>query len=246
MSVWAIAPSIRPHGGTLPAWKAAGYSVAVLRQGDPVPEADITIPTDRYMGWGKSINILSKMVFEKDPECDWVCNANDDTLPDPNHAPEVIAAQCADYFGGRWDLGGKTGNLREGLETFGVMQPIGDLALWAASRIDTFAGSPWIGREFARRMYGGSGPMFEGFLHMYGDQELQEVAQKLGVFWQRPDMIHQHNHCQRHNPHGAIGGDTVNLPGFLTAIYGPLHWQESKALFYSRRAAGFPGHEPIP
>ena len=238
MSVWFCIPSIRPGGGTIPKWREAGYKIAVLRQGDPI-EADIHIHTDVYLGWAASINRLMRTVFEADPTCDWCVSGGDDTLPDPTHTPEQIAYECGDHLG-RSRVGPFA------FQTFGVMQPTGDLKLWPASRIDTFAGSPWIGREFARRAYGGKGPMFEGYIHMYGDQELQEVAQKLGVFWQRPDLIHQHNHCQRHNPHGAIGGDTVNLPGFLAAIYGPLHWQESKALFYSRRAAGFPGHEPIP
>jgi len=223
VSVWAIAPSIRPNGGTLPTWKAAGYRVAVLRQGEPFPEADITIPTDRYLGWAKSINILAKVVLEQDTACDWVVNANDDTLPDPNHTPQEIADQCTAHFGG----------------TFGVMQPTGDLALWPASRIDTFAGSPWMGREWCRRSFGGHGPVWDEFVHMHGDQHLWCCAVKLGIYWDLPDLIHQHNHCQRGNQHGAIGGDTVNLPGFLKEIYSAQHWNESTARFQRLQAGGF-------
>ena len=235
-------PSIRPSGGTLPKWKESGYKVAVCRQGEPFPEADLSFSRTTYGGWASSINFLVKFVMNVDPDAEWFVSGGDDTLPDPNHTPEEIALQCEHEFYDRPASHGEA-TLRQ-LATFGVMQPTGDLALWPASRIDTFAGSPWIGREFARRAYGGNGPMFEGYKHMYGDQELQEVAIKLGVFWQRSDLIHRHNHCQRGNAHGAIGGDTVNLPGFLAEIYGPKHWQESKTLFYSRQATGFPGHEP--
>ena len=50
------------------------------------------------------------------------------------------------------------------LRTFGVMQPTGDR--WGErngiATIDRIAGSPWMGREFCRRMYHGSGPMYNG------------------------------------------------------------------------------------
>jgi hypothetical protein len=83
-----------------------------------------------------------------------------------------IAKECTAHFGG----------------TFGVMQPTGDR--WANGSIDRICGSPWLGREFCTRMYHGKGPMYGGYLHMFGDEELQHVATRLGVLWQRRDLTH--------------------------------------------------------
>ena len=62
-----------------------------------------------------------------------------------------------------------------------------------------------------------------------------EVATKLGVMWARPDLTHYHHHWQR---------ERQEEPEFLKVAdtaHGKL-----KPLFMERRAAGFPGHEPIP
>ena len=71
MSVWICVPSIRPGGGTLPEWKARGYKVAVLRQGELFPEADVTVGTDKYLGWAESINLTVKVVMILDKEAEW-------------------------------------------------------------------------------------------------------------------------------------------------------------------------------
>lgn len=128
---------------------------------------------------------------------------------------------------------------------FGVMQPTGDR--WGDAQgayIDRVAGSPWIGREFARRMYGGSGPYWPEYFHMGVDEELQAVATKLGVFWQRPDLTHYHAHWGRPRP-GERMGQVDRMPAFLAEANSPEHWRKYKALFSKRQAAGFPGHEPI-
>jgi hypothetical protein len=220
MSVWLTIPSIRPGGGTIPKWREAGYKIAVLRQGDPI-EADIHIHTDAYLGWAASINRLMRMVFEADPTCDWCVGGGDDTLPDPVLLTPIWGAEdCSLHFGG----------------TFGVMQPTGDT--WADSGgriIERFAGSPWIGREFARRAYGGRGPLFE-YPHCWADEELQNVATKLGVFWQRRDLTHQHQHWGR----GAEA-----KPEWWDGIAG-ADYHASRALFEQRKKAGWPGHEVIP
>lgn len=259
MSVWICIPSIRPAGGTLPLWKERGYRVAVLRQGDSLPFADLEIPTDRYLGWAPSINRLVREVIARDPDAEWLVGGGDDTEP-ANHTPEEIARECSEKFYCHIELmyppnrpswseipipskGGSGRNAPSWIRwsTFGVMQPTGDKALWPGSAIENFAGSPWMGREFCRRMYGGNGPLFEGYYHMFGDEELQCVAMKLGVFWQRPDLIHLHQNWGR-RPEGARRED---IPDFLQAVNTAEHWQQSKALFESRKAAGFPEHEPV-
>lgn len=215
MSVWLTIPSIRPNGGTIKAWREAGYRVAVVRQGPSVPEADIEIPTGRYLGWSKSINMAVRAAMDADPEAEYFVGGGDDTLPDPSHSPEEIATQLTRHFNG----------------TFGVMQPIGDLKLWPNSRIDTFAGSPWMGREFCKRIYGGKGPMWEEFGHMFADEHCKRVAEKLGVYWQRPDLIHKHMHALR-----PAGGQ---LPDFLKPVNTKEHWAHSKAIFQRLEAGGF-------
>jgi hypothetical protein len=127
--------------------------------------------------------------------------------------------------------------------TLGVTQPTGDR--WGEKNgeatIDRIAGSPWMGREFCRRMYHGSGPMYNGYYHNFADEELQCVAQKLGVFWQRRDLIQEHRHWARPR------GDWRDAPEWAKKINDPRFsdWDKSKALFAARKAAGFPGHEPL-
>ena len=88
-----------------------------------------------------------------------------------------------------------SGELARIYSTFGIMQPTGDR--WGADEpwakalfpdapayIDRICGSPWIGREFARRMNEGAGPFHPAYRHMFADEELQCVAKRLGVLWQ--------------------------------------------------------------
>ena len=98
-----------------------------------------------------------------------------------------------------------------------------------------------MGREFCRRMYHGAGPLYNGYYHNFADEELQQVAQKLGVFWQRRDLIHEHRHWARPR------GDWRDAPEWARKINHPKlsDWDKSKALFAARKAAGFPGHEPL-
>ncbi len=124
------------------------------------------------------------------------------------------------------------------------MQPTGDR--WGdknGAYIDRVAGSAWIGREFCRRAYGGKGPMWHEYFHMFNDQELQEVAIKLGVFWQRPDLIQLHRHWGR-GPENGIGS-AAKMPEFLRTANGPDNWRRMKGIFEARKAAGFPGSEVI-
>lgn len=164
-------------------------------------------------------------------------------------------------------------------DTFGVMQPTGDR--WGEGRcttcggfgrvpsfearticedcngtgvsavIDRICGSPWMGREFCRRMYQGSGPLYNGYYHNFADEELQKVARKLGVFWQRRDIVQEHRHWAQKQPksetHTGLAGDVRNMPGWAVKINDPelSDWERSKALFAKRKASGFPGHEPL-
>lgn len=227
MSVWFCIPSARPAAeavSVLNEWKKAGYKIALLRQGENIHGADLSIPADKYLGWARSINVLAAEVLRVDPAANWIVSGGDDTLPDTNH-PEHIAADCFQHFNG----------------TFGVMQPTGDR--WAGGSIDRICGSPWLGREFCKRMYGGRGPMYQEYMHMFGDEELHYVASKLGVLWQRRDLSHLHKHYFRTDKDGV--NYSAKIPAHMVEWNGRRHWTESQGLFQARKFAGFPGHEPI-
>lgn len=201
-----------------------GYNVALWRDPGAV-ELTCTVKVEGpYPGYAKSVNALIAYVLNIDEDAEWFVTGGDDVNPDPDHTPEHIAAECFEHFGG----------------TFGVMQPTGDR--WANGSIDRICGSPWMGRGFCESMYGGQGPLWPNWFHCFVDEELQCVAQKLGVLWQRSDLIHRHNHWLR-----CEGPRDVNWratePEHLKDKNLTLH--RDRPLFEDRKAHGFPGHQPV-
>lgn len=235
MSVWLCIPSARPvwqANVTIEKWMNRGYLVALWCDSADGRNRNIMLGTGQpYPGYAAATNALIREVLRADSDCQWCVIGGDDVDPDPIADPDLIAHECEEYFRG----------------TYGVMQPTGDRwgeedafarARWpdAPAYIDRVCGSAWLGREFCERSYGGNGPLFPGYTHMFVDEELQEVAQREGILWQRRDLTQKHNNCQRN------GGP---VPEFLRKVYGPEHWQESQALFNARKAAGFPGSRPL-
>ncbi len=218
-----------------------------------------------YPGYAQATNALIKWVIDNDSSCDWCVAGGDDVYPDPNLRADEIAAQCSRHFSGAFECcyppdrpkapygskyfdqggSGKDAGSYIATATFGVMQPTGhrwgddasSRAMWptAPAYIDRIAGSPWIGREFARRINGGKGPLWPEYHHCWSDQELQELATTLGVFWQRRDLTHFHNHWML---------EGKKEPAHL--VEANKTYQRDKPLFQRRQAAGFPGHEPLP
>lgn len=232
MSVYLCMPSARPDGGTISQWQAAGYKTAIWRDPSAAPLSSDILIEAKYPGYYKACNLLIREAL-KDQECNWVVCAGDDTLPDPKHTPNFIAAQCCSKFVRFGPLCPEMDN------TFGVMQPTGDP--WSDLKgriIERIAGSPWIGRTFAERAYGGNGPYCEEYWHMGGDEELQCVARNLGVFWQRPDLNHRHNHWARQPGHTE-----ADMPAFLRRANSQAEWANFLSVFESRKAHNFPGHE---
>lgn len=107
----------------------------------------------------------------------------------------------------------------------GVMQPCGDDLPGTAE----ICGSPWIGRKFIERAYDGFGPYFPGYRQFYGDEELQNVAQAKGKLWMCLSVTQRHEHWLR------------GIPKTDYQLANERHWEHDKALFTSRKAAGFPG-----
>lgn len=238
MSVWLCIPARRDlPESTIPAWKKAGYKVAICREPKVSAHIQLWECIDLiidlridYPGWSICTNLLIHSVMMEDPTANWFVCGGDDTLPDPTWAPDLIATQCEAYFHPAWK---KAGGVKS--HTFGVMQPTGDD--WSDSKgktIERIAGSPWIGREFARRMYHGGGPLYAGFSYSFADEHLQNVAQKLGVFWQRPDLTHEHRHIARNNPNWQ-----AEQPEWTKKLYARDQWDRNKALFERLKAGGF-------
>ncbi len=222
-------------------WRKQGYRVAVLRQGPLLTDCELQIPTGEYKGWAPSVNILAKWILEHDPTAQWIVTGGDDYEPDMEHTAEEIGDQCTGYFGAL---------LSSENATLGIMQPVGDR--WGdtptsrktygenrGAYIDRIAGSPWMGRAWCEESYEGNGPMYAGYKHMYADEELKEVAEKLGVYWPRRDLTQLHKHWGRRP--GDEFASMTDCPDFLLPVNTPQHWQESMALFVYRKTNGWPG-----
>lgn len=235
MSVWMICPSARPEVDArtcVGAWHAQGYRVAMLRNGRhacPVG-ADYEV-FGEYPGYAQSCNRLIRDVFAMDSDAMFCVCAGDDTFPDKTKRADEIARECADHFQG----------------TFGVMQPTGDR--WGenpnhhdprmrSAYIDRVAGSPWIGREYVRRVYNGDGPYWHEYVHQFVDEEAREVAVRLGVYWERRELTHDHRHWGLPAP-GQRMGMHSNMPAFLAEANSDAHWKKFRELFERRKAEGF-------
>jgi len=264
MSVWFAIPSKRPRAEAEPvvrAWLARGYRVALFRNEGDEPMSATMVVTGRYEGYARTVNYLCRQILGTDAAASWIVTGGDDTMPDPDHDPLVVAIECAQHFAGplppapapvtdtrpefakaEMERVSREVQIVQGSwlrrATFGVMQPTGDR--WGerpgrSAAIDRVAGSPWLGREWCRTMYRGQGPLCEAYFHMYVDQELQEVAKRMGVFWQRPDLTQHHDHWLRTGK---------GEPEFLRRAN--AEFGAAQIIFNRREDENFPGHEPLP
>ncbi len=251
MSVWLCIPSARPPEQVEPvltAWRERGYKIALWRD----PNSGIIDCCDwgmvgEYPGYAQAVNKLALRILELDPSCDWIVTGGDDTLPDPNHTAHEIAESCNWHFGSRWSAVtagdcNSFGYIPKS-HTFGVMQPTGDR--FAGGCIDRIAGSPWLGREWCLRANGGRGPFWPEFTHMFGDECLKRTAERIGVYWERPDLIHMHNHFQRKSD--AIDAPAVSkpIPPHLQKWNTRKHWDEMQAIFRRLEAEDFKSCVPL-
>jgi hypothetical protein len=264
-SVWVCIPSARPPevvAEWAKAWRERGYNIALWRESSDFPYGVVDYLRNEpvYPGYANAVNaLIHDVMLSTDqhgggmkPQAEWFIIGGDDVFPDLDHSAEEIAKQCGDYFA---DPDGRHGDWANRIfldqhRTFGVMQPTGDD--WGSnpnhpnpamrgSYISRVCGSAWIGREFATRVNQGKGPLWPEYHHMFVDEELQHVATKLGVLWQRPDLTQMHQHeARKHRSYTS-----ADIPPHLKKWAGPEHWKEAEAIFKGRRAAGFPGSEPL-
>lgn len=214
--VWFAIPSASPEmcRRNLRLWKERGYRIALLQDAVrfEAPEADRIVQVDEYRGWAWSVNLLCREVVPRSATL--VVTGGDDMRPDPNHSAEALAEE----FYGRFADG------------FGVMQPHGDGYL----RAKDYCGSPFFGRRWVETMYGGRGPVFEGYYHNWCDNEIYWVSRCLGVLWSREDLSHHHEHFTR----------LPRAQGEFRQKIDACDRADCQ-LFLSRKWTGFPGHEPI-
>jgi hypothetical protein len=246
MSVWLCIPSARPPTEAekcLAKWRKQGYKVALWRDNadgiSQIGDGWEILHIGKYPGYAQAVNSLIATVMDNHPDAEWFVTGGDDVEPDMHHTAEEIAAQCREYFGSVPRLTNLAMQAGESFETFGVMQPTGDR--FAGGSIYRICGSPWMGREFCKRINRGKGPLWPEYTHMFVDEELQNVAIKYGILWQRRDLIHLHHHFTRH---GSIAVSTPP-PEHLVKWNTREHWDASKAIFTARKAAGFPGSGPL-
>jgi len=261
MSVWVVCPSARPPEYLEKwdaAWRAKGYKIALWRDqndwggrfADITQWSAVRQPDPGYPGYAIAVNFLVKLLLGFDETFEWAVIAGDDIFPDPNKSAEEIAAECRQHFVEVW----KTGSLGSGDgATFGVMQPTGDRfgeernakdPAMRGAYIDRVCGSAWVGREFCARINRGRGPLWPEYTHQFVDEELQNIAIKYGVLWQRRDLTHYHDHWGRPKP-GETMGDMRNMPEFLKEANTQEHWRKYRNLFETRRNASFPGSDPL-
>lgn len=246
MSVWLTIPSSRPPATANPVlqkWRDMGYKIALWTDstGDWMSKIcdDGTAHPD-YPGYAAAVNGLIAHVRTIDSSAEWFVIGGDDTLPDPDHTAHEIAADCGAHFAKMFK--NAQGRQYPFPANCGVMQPTGDR--YAGGQIDRICGSAWIGREFAKRVNQGRGPLWPEYTHMFVDQELQEVAQRLGVLWQRPDLTQIHMQYCRES--AALDAGVVQAPvpeHILHDGYTPEHWVKYETLFLKRKAEGFLGSE---
>lgn len=247
MSVWLTIPSAKPVAeaqACVDLWRARGYRVALWRDQDDAVACDMKL-VGVYPGYARACNaLIAHILSHPSRVAQWFICAGDDIEPDMSKTAGEIAAECEGYFG---KLGGPSLPNPINYRTLGVMQPTGDR--WGedptlpnahpmrTAYIDRVAASAWYGREYCQRMYGGNGPLFPGYYHMHVDEEAKAVAEMMGVYWMRPDLTQTHRHWARNGS---------QMPQYLQFANSPQHWNESKRLYESRKAAGFPGWLPIP
>ena len=80
---------------------------------------------------------------------------------------------------------------------------------------------------------------------MFGDECLKRTAEKLGVYWARPDLVHKHNHFQRASD--AIDAKAVSkpIPPHLAKWNTRAHWDEMQAIFRRLEAEDFASCMPL-
>ena len=221
MNHYAVFPSAKEGRAVaaVDAWKAKGYKTLVYMDSPSLKcNADVVSygAGCEYPGYYRLIGTLARQAFAHG--ADVVTCMGDDMLP-PEQGAEWVAL---DYLA-RFPTG------------LGIYQGCGDeqgkdeTGTPAAARI---CGSPTFGIEWSNRAYKGAGAFCDVYGSYYGDEDLFNVARRLGLLWLEPQVtiLHLHwsfGHMQIQEYHQR------NQRG----------WERDQRIFFTRKAAGFPGSE---
>jgi len=214
-NVWMVMPSANEAmcARHLPMWRERGYRVAVLQDVARFGcAADVVVEVERYEGWAASVNRLSRVAIERGATI--VVAAGDDMQPEMGRDAAAIGREFVARFP----------------DGFGVMQPTGETLMHASN----YCGSPWLGRAWCERMYGGAGPLWPGYRHNWADNELYWLARGMDVLWERAELTQRHVHF-------SVTGEAK-----------PEYWEKSAErndcadawMFVERAWLEFPGHAP--
>lgn len=235
--------SITRSNDTAREWARMGWQVAVAIDAD-LPEWAVTpdkivshVPPLLVREWGGYYSAVSYMARALclSHKADIVVAGADNIYPDPQAKAVVVGAAFATKFP----------------NGFGVLQPIRDaysVSRRGDSARDYMPGrsmhatpptterceSPVLGRAWILDMYQGKGPYSEKYRQYFGDVELHDVAQKMGVLWKNPQILHRRDHWARPG-----GGD---MQPHQRANFD--RWYEKDyAMYRARRHREFPESE---
>lgn len=193
-------------------WAAQGYRTAVVVNKEKFSKkirGDVVIKVGAYEGYYRTMNYLCANLFQQ-LRADIVVCAGDRIRP-PDHAR---AHEIATTFAARFKNG------------IGVMQPCAHApSMPAQGELE----SPWIGRNFWARFYGGQGPYHEQYFQYFGNRELAAVASKAGVLWYRPEV--------------GQPVETQATPEWYQSTNRSSYWGRDAAIFGERERLGFEGAE---
>lgn len=223
LNCWVVFPSAITEraNAAVDAWSAQGYRTLIYQDMGAVPCKADMVRFGRFPGYYKIINHLVE-----DALCegaDVVTCAGDDMLPDPLASAQTI---------GRFYLS-KFPNGEGVLQCCGDMQGLDRRGVQAAKRI---CGSPTFGRDWITRSYQGKGPLFSGYHSFYGDEDLKEVAEMLGLLWMEPTFTFLHKHWSW----GHMSRQEYQERN------SDNYWELDAELFSNRKREGFPDSELLP
>lgn len=189
-------------------WSSRGYEVYIAAEtGFPEVSGAVLVIKPRYSGYWAECNELVGLAALHG--CDVFVLIGDDMDPDPTKTAAEIGAEYLQRFP----------------DGYGVMQPLDR----PDRRFRGICGSPWFGRGWLERAYGGRGPTWAEYRQFFGDQELHRVAKREGVLWLRDDLYQEHHHW-------LWGAE----PKTDYQQANDRHWKADEALFHVRRQQGFP------
>jgi len=221
--VWCAFPSCNFERAkrTVDKWRDMGYRTAVYLDHTMASVNAEFEHFGRYSGYWDACNTLAVRCMSRSAILNpgkrvTVVLAADDIEPDPTRPGPEIAEECYELYGPLW-----------------VMQPIGDVE--HVEGTDRICGSPWLSREWMMRAYGGRFVAPLWYAQFYGDEELQNVAERLGVLHQREDLTQPHLHwCRKGASIKRLRYQIQNSDRY---------WNTDKETFDKRASLGFPGHE---